>query len=294
MDIYLAPVKSERAQQHIRERHAQISTMIGQYPTISKYVYHRKRLDTILSKLLSSVDIVGHLTYPELYLAPAFMQRGFLPEHYLQHIERGLAFVMDRARRRDRADVLGRLHSAEETSAIFELQVACALVTQFGLDAVEVYPSIAPACTKSVDFSVTRGSTRVLIEAVTQRESDSDRSMRQDALEHGEIVFGVRNVQRDGNRLCATLQEKIRQRELAEPLVVCMNQLASWPPLDHAAEIVGWVVGQELDVAESKLVAIELFLRDSLVFSSIAEGRARKLMADPLLLSDVRSAFCEL
>ena len=95
-------------------------------------------------------------------------------------------------------------------------------------------------------------------------------------------------------RLFRSCHEKIHQRDLQDPLVLCVNQLATWPSPDNGAAVVGRLIASEIWSRDSMFVGVAYFWSDSLVCTSFAEARARAIGADAALLSDVRTALCRL
>jgi hypothetical protein len=180
-------------------------------------------------------------------------------------------------------------------AAEFEVMLAWALSTHFGDDSVEPYPRIGDNDSKTVDFAVLRNGKRLLIEAMILLDDRASAQQRQLCIEHGipgTVQWG--NDEKDAERLLKACHAKVHQRELREPLFLCVNQWASWPDPPTGAEVVGRLLASEIWARDSTFVGMAYFYASRLVASGFAEARAVATGADLLLLSDTRSALCGL
>jgi hypothetical protein len=169
------------------------------------------------------------------------------------------------------------------------------LSSHFGDDGVEPYPRVGGTDSETVEFAVCRGGKRLLIEGMILLDDRTSGQEKQFCVEHG-IPGTVKwaNGEQDAHRLLKACYDKVHQRELTDPLFLCVNQWASWPDPATGAEVVGRLLASEIWARDSTFVGMAYFYASYLVASGFAEARAAAIGADLVLLSQVRSALCGL
>jgi len=213
----------------------------------------------------------------------------------LERADAAIAFLVEKAPKLNRQDLLGNLLKGVSVAAEFEVMLAWALVTHFGKDAVEPYPRIGTEGKQNVDFAVARNGARVLIEATILLDDPGYGAEKQFAIEHGTGgTAGFRSDEEDAHRLMRACYDKVHQRELREPLILCVNQCATWPDPATGAEVVGRLLAREIWARDSMLVGVAYFYAGHLVSTGFAEARVRATGANAALVSEVRSALCRL
>ncbi len=295
LEPHKVPIQSPEGQAWIREKHARVIATLDAYPTLRGELWPDAEFDRVLQRLLAGTGSLATLGYPAFYIE-ADMLGGFgIPSDYLKRADEGLDFLVRRAPRRNIQDLIGNLRSGVPAAGIFEVMLAWALVSHFGEGNVEPYPKIAPDSRKTMDFAVTRDGRRVLLEAMILLDDRDWGASKQFAIEHGmPCTVGFGGDEAEMHRLFKACQDKIRQRDVHDPFLLCVNQLANWPRPDNGADVVGKLVASATWSRDSMLVGIAYFCSDHLVCTSFAEARARVLSADPVLLSDCRTALCRL
>ncbi len=173
--------------------------------------------------------------------------------------------------------------------------LAWALVTHFDKGAVQPYPRIGTQGKQNVDFAVTRNGLRVLIEAMVLLDDPGYGQEKRFAIVHGTGgTFGHRSGEQDAHRLLRACYDKAHQRKLLDPLVLCVNQCATWPHPATGTEAVGRLLAREIWARDSMLVGVAYFYSGHLVYTGFAESRVQAIGASAPLVSEIRSALCSL
>ena len=159
-------VQSIEGQNSIRHLHAHHMETLNSYPTIKSQVHTDKWAAGFLNSLLASSGTVSDLAYPDLYGAIWHIERGFLPTDYLDRAEKGLAFLVKKARKRNLQDLIGNLRDSVTCAGVFEVMLAWALVSEFGESNTVPYPQVAAKSQKTADFGIHTGNRRIVVEAV--------------------------------------------------------------------------------------------------------------------------------
>jgi len=270
--------------------HRRMKALDG-YPAIRK-VFDDSWAGDFLKELIESDTPVENLGYPGIYLAPDFIPAGFYPSDYLDRAEHGLRFILDNARKRNRTDLIGNLRTGS-SAAVFEVMLASALASRFGEGTVETYPLISAGSTQTVDFGVDIKGALILIEAITifddQKTSESKAAV---GSRYGVSVVMHPTTDRYAERVYRILADKVSQRPVNQPLVLCANQYAYPPGPDEGAEAVGRLVGRSMLDDSSQLVAVAYFWNDWLATFQTVENRAVKLGVLFEALSQIRVALC--
>ncbi len=265
------------------------------YSTLRAHLFTDKWADDFLEKRLAGTGPLASSCHPSFYMEPWELETGIYPRDYLKRADVGLRFIVAKARRANRNDLIGNLLRAVSASAEFEVMLAWALSSHFGDDFVEPYPRISDNASKTVEFAVLRNGKRVLIEGMILLDDRASAQEKQFCIEHGipgTVHWG--NGEQDANRLLKACHDKVHQRELTEPLFLCVNQLASWPDSATGAEVVGRLLAREIWARESTFVGMAYFYKSHLVATGFAEPRALATGTEMALLSEVRSALCRL
>lgn len=288
-------IQSAEGQRWIRERHERVMRYLDGFPTLRKHVLDDKWAAGFLQGWLRREGNLASFCYPSFYLEPDQLKLGIVPEDYLERAETGVRLIVDKAPKRNRNDLIGNLRAGVSASAELEVMLAWALVSQFGTDIVEPYPKVSPESGRTIDFAVVRSGKRTLIEATILLDDRDSGLQKQFCIEHG--VPGTaefRDDEADKRRLFKACHDKVHQRDITEPLVLCVNQLATWPDPAAGAEVMGRLVASEIWSRDSMMVGVAYFYSGHLVSTSFAEPRARAMGADQDVLSGIRSALCRL
>lgn len=285
-------VQSPEGQERVREIHARCMKALDAYPTIRKHVHHDKWGKEFLKKQLASTCTIGSLGYPELFWASEVMATGVWPSDYLERAEKGLEFIVQKARKLNRTDLLGNLQKCPQSSSeVFEIMLAWSLVQQFGEDDVEPYPYIAPGSKQTVDFAVKKNGATILIEAVILLEPRNGVGIK--SCGQPVDTFAVSPLA-GKYRLLETCSEKAMQRRVSHPLILAVNQIALQPWPDIGIEAIGELVGWSVRTDESMLVAAAYFTQGHCQSYQVAESRAAKLGTNRDLIAEVYLAASRL
>lgn len=287
------PIQSEEGQRYLRERHEAVMKHLEAYPALRKHLFTDRWAADFLRKWLAASGTLAQFAYPSFYFEPFQLEIGIWPKDYLARADAAVGFLAEKAPRDNRQDLFGNLLKGVSAAAEFEVMLAWALLTHFGKDAIEPYPRIGPQGKQNVDFAVTRDGKRVLIEAMILLDDPGYGAEKQYAIEHGTGgTVGFRSDEEDAHRLMRACHDKVHQRELQEPLILCINQYATWPDPATGAEAVGRLLAREIWARDSMLVGVGYFYAGHLVSTGFAEARVRATGASAPLVSEVRSALC--
>jgi len=288
-------ISSAEGQRYLRERHDAVMKHLDAYPALRQHLFTDKWAKEFLQKWLAASGTLAQFCYPSFYFEPFQLETGIWPKDYLTRANAAVAFLVEKAPKANRQDLLGNLLSGVSVAAEFEVMLAWALVAHFGKDAVQPYPRIGTQGRQNVDFAVTGDGGRVLIEAMVLLDDPGYGQEKQVAIEHGAGgTFGFRSNEKDAHRLMRACYDKVHQRELHEPLILCVNQCATWPDPATGTEAVGRLLAREIWARDSMLVGVAYFYSGHLVFTGFAEARVRAIGANATLASEVRSALCHL
>jgi hypothetical protein len=247
------------------------------------------------AKWLSAEGTLASFSHPSFYLEPWQLKGGLYPKDYLKRADEGLRFIVSKARKRNRNDLIGNLLRGVSASAEFEVLLAWALSNHFGDDFVEPYPRIGEDDPKTVEFAVHRNEKRLLVEAMILLDDRGSSQEKQFSVEHGiaaSVHWGTDEA--NAHRLLRACHDKVHQRQLTEPVFLCVNQCASWPDPATGAEVVGRLLASEIWSRDSTLVGVAYFYASHLVATGFAEPRALATDTDLALLSELRTALCRL
>lgn len=285
-------VQSPEGQERVREIHARCMKALDAYPTIRKHVHHDKWGKEFLKNQLASTCRIDRLGYPELFWASEVMAAGVWPADYLERAEKGLEFIVQKARKLNRNDLLGNLREGVSAAGVFEIMLAWSLVQQFGEDGVEPYPYIAPGSKQTVDFAVKKNGATILIEAVILLEPCNG-GLGIKSFGQPVDTFAVSPVAGKW-RLFEDCSKKATQRRVSHPLILAVNQIALQPWTDVGVEAIGNLVGWSVRTDESMLVAAAYFTQGHCQSYQVAESRAAKLGASRDLITEVYLAASRL
>lgn len=295
LEPHKVPIQSPEGQRYLRERHVAVMKHVEEFPTLREHVFTDKWAKRFLEHWLSQTGTLASFCYPCFYIEPYELEIGILPKDYLQRADAGLRFLVNKAPAENRKDLIGNLLSGVSASAEFEVMLAWALSSHFGEHVVEPYPRSSASGKKTIDFGLLREDKRLLVEATILLDDRASGQEKQYCIEHGIAgTTGYRNDEQDAVRLLKACHEKVHQRELREPLFLCVNQCASWPDPATGAEVMGRLLAREIWARDSTFVGIAYFYSGHLVATGFAEPRARAAGADLTLLSEIRSALCRL
>lgn len=289
------PIQSEEGQRYLRERHEAVMRHLRNFPAFRKHLFTDEWAKQFIESWRTASGTLAQFCYPCFYLEPFQLEIGIWPKDYLARADVAVAFLVEKTPKANRQDLFGNLLKGNSAAAEFEVMLAWALVTHFGKDAVQPYPRIGTQGKRNVDFAVARGGARVLIEATILLDDRGYAAEKQFAIEHGTGgTFGYRSDEEDAYRLLRACYGKVHQRELQEPLILCVNQCAIWPDPATGTEAVGRLLAREIWAADSTLVGVAYFYSGHLVLTGFAEARVRGTGASDAVVSEIRSALCDL
>jgi hypothetical protein len=246
-------VQSPEGQRRVRCLHEHFMGVLGHYPAISRHVFDQEWADSFLREMLASAGNVESLGYPELYGVihhVEFDSRMFPPQFH-ERSDQGLSFILGKARKQNRTDLVGNLRSGISCSAVFELLLAWALTTEFGASAIEPYPLIDPPKKSTVDFALRCDGFQLFFEAVCLIKDRVLGGPRPTTIVTGHRV--------EANRFLQTCKDKALQRTTSAPLVLCVNQIPPFPLEDVAKECIQELVHWLNDTDGSKVAAVARF-----------------------------------
>jgi len=296
--IYGKPVEIQSAagQARIREKHRKCMAALNQYPTIRKHVHDNEWAEDFLQRILSQRGEITKLNidpgYPDLYLAPGLEECRLLRRGFMSKMESGLEFLRREAPRRNWKDLVGNLRKGNSVPATFEILLACALVSAFGEEHVQAYPRVSDGSAKNVEFATVISGKRLLFEATMLVDSRSD-SMTTEFCIANRLPFPIRFVPpREGvDRFVRKCQEKALERDLRDPLVLCINQVSRFPGPEDGSQGVRRLVGWASSTTGCMMVAIAHFWRDCLQRVVRIPETTRRLNVQPEVLAEVERAM---
>jgi len=295
LEPHKVPIRSEEGQRYVKQRHESVMKHLEAYPALRKHLFTEKWAKDFLDKWLAASGTLAQFCYPSFYFEPFQLEIGIWSKDYLARADAAIAFIVEKAPKLNRQDLLGNLLKSNSAAAEFEVMLTWALVTHFGKEAIELYPRIGDDGKKNVDFAVSRDGARVLIEAMILLNDPAYGAEMQAAIENGTGgTVGFRSDEQDAHRLLRACHDKMHQRELKEPLILCVNQCATWPDPATGAEAVGRLLAREIWARDSMLVGVGYFYAGHLVSTGFAEARVRATGANAALVSEIRSALCRL
>ena len=295
LEPHKVAIQSEEGQRYLRERHAAVMQHLHAYPALRKHLFTDKWAAEFQKKWLSDSRTLASFCYPSFYFEPFQLEMGIWPKDYLARADAGVAFLVEKAPKANRKDLLGNLLSGVSAAAEFEVMLAWALVAHFGKDLVEPYPRVGTQGKQNVDFAATADGARVLIEAMVLLDDPAYGQEKRYAIEPGTGgTFGFRSDEQDAHRLMRACYDKVHQRGLQDPLILCVNQCATWPDPATGTEVMGRLLAREIWARDSMLVGVAYFYAGHLVSTGFAEARVRSTGACDALMSEVRSALCGL
>jgi len=285
-------IQSAEGQRHLVERHAEVMAHLDAYPNLRKHLFTDKWAAGFIEHWLARTETLALFSYPAFYLEPFVLKIGLYPEDYLARADSAVGFLAKKAPKRNRTDLFGNLLKGVSVAAEFEVMLAWALVQHFGPEAVEPYPRVAEAGAQNIDFAVVRNDVRVLIEAMILLDDRGRGVAKRYAIESGIgcMIEGGSDGS-DVHRLLIACYEKVHQRTVNDPLILCVNQCATWPDPATGTEAVGKLLAREMWANDSTLVGVAYFYSGNLVSTSFAESRFRTTNADAVLVNDVRTAL---
>ncbi len=274
------PIQSAEGQDYIRKEYARRMGILNGYPTIRGYVHNDNWAAKYLADTLAKDGDVLELGYPDLYITPDFERTHIRPEGYMAKAESGLRFLIEKAPKQNRNDLIGNLQKGYSTAAAFEVVLAHALVTTFGEAAVEPYPAIAQGSKKNVEFGVDTNGVRVYFEATVLLDDQSEAASKAFCIRE-RTPFPIMPLKGDegGRRLLRKCQGKAMQREQNCPLVLCVNQSSTLPKPGIAPQIMDELAAWA-DYEEGCLlvVAAYWFCDRLTVGHTTGQTRARRLV----------------
>ncbi len=295
LEPHNVPIQSAEGQRYLQERHDAVMKHLEAYPALRKHLFTDKWAAEFIAKWLKSDGMLAQFCYPAYYFEPFQLEIGIWPKDCLVRANAAVEFIVEKAPKLNRQDLLGNLLKSNSAAAEFEVSLAWALISHFGKDAVEPYPRIGDEGKQNVDFAVSRDGARVLIEAMVLLNVPAYGAEMQSAIEQGTGgVVGFRSEEQDAHRLIRACYDKAHQRELKEPLILCVNQCATWPDPAAGAEAVGKLLAREIWARDSMLVGIAYFYAGHLVTTGFAESRIRATGSNAELVSEIRSSLCRL
>lgn len=288
-------IQSDEGQRYLRERHAAVMKHLDAYPALRKHLFTDKWAEGFQKKWLSDERTLASFCYPSFYFEPFQLEIGIWPKDYLARADAAVAFLVEKAPKANRNDLFGNLLSGVSVAAEFEVMLTWALVTHFGKEAVQPYSRIGTQGKQNVDFAVTGDGARVLIEAMVLLDDSGYGQEKQYAIEHGTGgTYGFRSDEQDAHRLMRACYDKVHQRDLQDPLILCVNQCATWPDPATGTEAVGRLLAREIWARDSMLVGVAYFYSGHLVSTGFAEARVRAIGASAALVSEIRCALSRL
>ncbi len=205
-------------------------TALDCFPIIRKYIHHQRWANEFLNQQLSGRGHTDELTYPVLYLASIREGMACIPHGFMAKIESGLSFLITRAPKANRTDLIGNLQKANSLAAVFEVLLVRVLINEFGLDSVEPYPRIAAGSKRTLDFALTVQGGQLFFEATALFDDTSNRAATMYDIREG-VACRLEGASEDDGllRLERTCKAKANQRCVPGPLVLCLNQFCRDP-----------------------------------------------------------------
>jgi hypothetical protein len=267
--------------------------VLDSFPTI-RQVLSDKWAKEHLNKLLNSTEPMWELGGPMLYLAADGVRQGLHRPDYLERAEEGLKFILDNSSGQNRKDLIGELRFGS-VSAVFEVLLAQALIVRFGEKAVTVYPRISSTSKKTIDFAVMVEGVTILIEAMVGFGADAvAKAESQSPWRDGIRVTSFVRSSSDHLRLHRYMDQKLHQRSVKDPLILCVNDFAFPPGPDAGEAAVECLAAEANQDTQTKLVGIAYFWRDELKLFKAVEARTRALGVPPAILNEMRAALAEI
>ena len=296
IDISKTQIQSPEGQQFIREQHENIMTHLTGYVHLMKHLFTDKWKEEFLRTRLSKEGPLSSLLRPPFYLSQEEVNGVIWHKDYLKRADEAIDFISRKACKENQNDLFGNLQKCQSVAAAFEVMLAWALLNNFGEDNVELYPRINENSKETIDFAVKNNSSRVFIEAMVSSDDSETTCIKQHCLNNGCYPIPFSNVAEHHGveRFKRSCNDKIHQRNLNSPLILCVNQIAIFPFPNDGIEVVGNLLGQELLDSHSKLIGIAYFINLNLVSTGFIESRIKSLEVSDKLVSDVRFAFTKL
>lgn len=285
-------IQSEAGQRHLIERHEEVMAHLDAYPNLRKHLFNDKWATRFIKDWLASTETLALFSYPAFYLEPYQLKIGIYPGDYLARADAAVGFLAAKAPKRNRNDLFGNLLKSNSAAAAFEVMLAWALLQHFGEGAVEPYPRVADEGDRNVDFAVVRDGARVLIEATILLDDPGRGAAKRYAIASGigSTIEGGSDGS-DVHRLLLSCYDKVHERTVKHPLILCVNQCATWPDPASGTEATGRLLAREIWANDPKLVGIAYFYSGNLVSTCFAEARFRTTNADAALVNNIRTAL---
>ena len=282
-------IQSKEGQSYLTANHAELMEALKKYPNI-RAVFNDNWAKHFLAKCLCSKGKVESLGFPIFYLASDLINCDVLPKNYLEHAEKGLSFLLEKSKGQNKKDLIGGLRDGR-SSHTFEVMLAWALMEKFGKENVEPYPRISNSSRKTIDFAVKYGKKRIFLEAMTIFDDNITNETKLYCISHGYQQMNYNSDEKDENRLFRACIDKVKQREISEPIILCVNQYSNWPNPSSGAEVIGKLVGSAVWDQSLKLVGVAYFYYDNLVSFCIVEKCARSLDVDSAIVNEIYLAI---
>jgi hypothetical protein len=285
-------IQSPVGQQWIREKHKRVVGTLDAYPMLRKELWPDAELDRLLPQLLAGTGSLATLTYPAFYIEAEMLGECGIPADYLKRADTALGFLVRKAPKRNFRDLIGNLRGGVPAAGIFEVMLVWALTAHFGESAVEPYPVIAPGSKRTVDFAVASGGRRVLLEAMVllnDRESGLQQCF---CFERGICsTFELSGDEDYCHRLEVACKSKAQQRKVIDPLIVCVDQEATWPDPRKGMLVAGQVVAWADQSSASMLIGVAYCYGGHCGRLCSSTARSTALGVSPQFLLDLNGAF---
>ncbi len=94
-------IRSPEGQRYLRERHNAVMEHLKAYPSLRKHVFTETWGEGFQKKWQSDPGTLASFRYPSFYLEPFQLEVGIWPKDYLARADTGVAFLVERAPRRN-------------------------------------------------------------------------------------------------------------------------------------------------------------------------------------------------
>ncbi len=284
-------IQSPEGQQSIIEQHERAVRVLRDYPNIWKYLYGATWAQNTLNKLLRSQGNVSDAGR-DCYLPVYFFALCVNDKKYricLDRVERVLEVIFrKKVRKKNRNDLIGGLRSCGE-SHVFEVMLAWSLLEEFGESNVDFYPTVKNQ--QTIDFAVNCNFKKLLVEATVLYE---DRRSNEESLgklqERFYAITQPPPICYQTHRLIRAIEQKVTQRSVTEPFLLCMNQCCLWPSTEDAKSAIKEFIGANFNKIP-QLIGIAYLWKNRFVRLLESKCNMNKIGLSDTELDRFRSAF---
>lgn len=143
-----------------------------------------------------------------------------------------------------------------------------------------------------MDFGVHRGDSTILLEAVTLHDRKEIEDGWSHCLAEGHATFWYwADDEAEIERLVRTCADKASQREVAHPLVVCLNYAGGTVNPEDGRRALEHVLRSMDEPDKTMLVAVSYFTHGHFQGFHVFESQVKKLNVAPAVLDEIRQAM---